>query len=80
MAHLLGAGTSRVEEIAYTTLRPFGNALVEDIILGVLHVEEDIVMLRGPALVRPRPIVVGPDDLVEERLSPEDAIQQGIVK
>src|SRR5262249_48747126 len=38
--------------------------------------EEDIVVLRWPALRRARAVVVRPDDLVDERLASEDPIQE----
>ena len=43
---------------------------------GVLDVDEDRVVLGGPAPARARAVVVGPDDLVEEALAPEDLVEQ----
>ena len=35
-------------------------------------------MLGGPAAVRAGAVVVGPDDLVEEALAPEDGVEQDL--
>src|SRR5207244_5942978 len=40
------------------------------------YVDEDRVVLRGPAPPRAAPVVVGPDDLVEEAAPAEDLVQQ----
>ena len=49
---------------------------VEQVPPRLLRVEEDGVVLGGPAVARTPPVVVGPHDLVEEALAPEDAVQQ----
>src|SRR3712207_7594850 len=41
-------------------------------------VHEDRVVLRGPPPCRPGAVVVGPDDLVEEVLAAEDAVEQDL--
>ena len=48
---------------------------VEGVASGVVHVPQEVVVLGGPAALRSRPVVVGPDDLVHERLAPEDLVQ-----
>jgi len=45
------------------------------VILGVLRVPQDVVVLRRPSFGRPCPVVVGPDDFVDERIAPEDGIE-----
>ena len=49
---------------------------VEDVVGGVFDVDEDGVVLGGPAAFGAAAVVVGPDDLVEEAGAPEDAVQQ----
>src|SRR5664279_6285314 len=44
--------------------------------LGLLDVDQDVVVLRGPAVLSPSAVVIGPDDLVEEALPTEDRIQK----
>jgi len=51
---------------------------VEEVGVGVLHVDEDVVVLGGPAAPRPRAIVVGPHDLVEEARAPEDRVAEDL--
>jgi hypothetical protein len=46
------------------------------VVFRVLGVPEDVVVLGGPPLGRPRTVVVRPDDLVYERLTPKDRIQE----
>ena len=48
---------------------------VEGIVAGVLHVDEDVIVLGRPLAASPRTIVVGPDHLVEEAFSPENAVE-----
>src|SRR5665647_2023760 len=50
--------------------------VAEDVEGGVDDVPEDRVMLGRPALSGPAPVVVGPDDLVEKRLAPEDLVKE----
>jgi hypothetical protein len=52
------------------------SAEVEVVALGVLGVDEDRVVLGGPALLRARAVVVGPADLVEEVLAAEDLVEK----
>ena len=40
------------------------------------HVGEDRVVLGGPAAARLGAVVIGPDDLVEERVAPEHLVEQ----
>ncbi len=49
---------------------------VEVVAVGVLHVDEDGVVLGGPAPARAAAEVVGPDDLVQEAVAPEDLVEQ----
>jgi hypothetical protein len=42
---------------------------------GYARVPEDVVVLRRPALLGARPVVVRPDDLVHEARAAEDLIQ-----
>src|ERR1043165_982275 len=48
----------------------------ERVPLRVLRVPEDVVVLRRPALLRARAVVVGPDDLVHERRATEDLVEE----
>src|SRR3954452_13669685 len=52
--------------------------VVEVVALGVLDVDEDRVVLGRPAPPRPAPVVVGPDDLVEEALAAEEAVERDL--
>jgi hypothetical protein len=49
---------------------------VEGVVPRVLRVEQDVVVLRGPAVPRPPAVVVCPDDLVDERAAPEYPVEQ----
>src|SRR5207247_6811364 len=49
---------------------------VERVTVGILDVDEDRVVLGGPAALRSGAVVVGPDDLVQERLAAEDLVQE----
>ena len=49
---------------------------VEVVALRILDVDEDRVVLRRPAPLRARAVVVGPDDLVQEALAAEDLVEQ----
>lgn len=44
--------------------------------LGVLHIHQDGVVLGGPAPVGARPIVIRPDQFVQEAIAAEDLIEQ----
>ena len=46
--------------------------------LGVFGVQQDVVVLGRPAVFGPAAVIVGPDDLVQEALAPEDGIQQDL--
>ena len=48
--------------------------VAEGVPLRVLGVPEDVVVFRRPPLLRPGAVVVGPDDFVEEGISPEDPV------
>jgi len=49
---------------------------VEQVALRVLDVDEDRVVLGGPAATRLGTVVVGPDQLVEEALAAEQLVEQ----
>jgi len=49
---------------------------VEEVALGVTDVDQDVVVLRGPAPGRACAVVVRPDDLVQKAVAAEDAVQQ----
>ena len=49
---------------------------VEPVGRGILHVDEDRVVLRGPAPLRAGTVVVGPDELVQEAFAPEDLVEE----
>ena len=49
---------------------------VEAVRARVLDVDEDRVVLRRPAALRARAVVVGPDDLVQEAVAAEDLVEQ----
>ena len=55
---------------------------VEEVGLRILDVDEDRVVLRRPAALGARAVVVGPDDLVEEALAAEDLVEEhlGVVR
>jgi len=44
--------------------------------VAVAHVDEDRVVLRGPAPLRPSAVVVDPDELVEEALRAEELVER----
>src|SRR6185295_9734560 len=48
---------------------------VEVVAGGVADVDEDRVVLRRPAPARAAAVVVGPDDLVEEAVAAEQAVE-----
>ena len=50
--------------------------LIEEVLLHVLHVYEDRVVLRGPAIFCAPAVVVRPDDLVQEVVATEDLVEQ----
>src|SRR5262249_35696428 len=47
----------------------------EGVAIRILRVPEDVVVLGRPSLRRARTVVVGPDDLVDERPATEDAVE-----
>jgi hypothetical protein len=49
---------------------------VEGVFLGIFDVDEDVVVFRWPLPGRPRAVIVGPDDFVQETLASEDGIEQ----
>jgi len=49
---------------------------VEPVAPGVLHVDEDRVVLGRPAALGAAPVVVGPDDLVEEAVAAEHRVEE----
>src|SRR5262249_12609355 len=51
---------------------------VEHVVQRILHVDKDVVVLGWPASRRPAAVVVGPDDLVEEALASEDAVEEDL--
>ena len=51
---------------------------VESVMRRVFDVEKDVVMLGRPTAFGLAAVVVRPDDLVDEALSPEDLIQQNL--
>ena len=55
---------------------PLDSLGVEPVAVRVLDVDEDRVVLRGPAALRLGAVVVGPDDLVQEALAAEELVEQ----
>ena len=51
---------------------------VEVVFRRVLDVHEDVVVLRGPAVLGAGAVVVGPDDLVQEALAAEDRVEHDL--
>ncbi len=51
---------------------------IEVVRLRVFHIDKDVVVLGRPAALGPCPVVVGPDDLVQERLAAEDRIEHDL--
>lgn len=50
------------------------NIVIERIVLGVFGVPEDVVMLGTPPALGSGPVVVGPDDFVDEGSSAKDTV------
>ena len=50
--------------------------IVEHVVLWVFYVDEDVVVFGRPFSSRSRPVIVGPDQLVQETLAPEDLVHQ----
>src|SRR5205085_9509344 len=51
---------------------------VEVVAPWIFDVHENRVVLSGPAPFRPRAVVVGPHDLVQEAVAPEDFVQRDL--
>ena len=55
---------------------PVDRRRVEVVSAGGFHVHQDRVVLGRPLVLRLGTVVVGPDDLVEEALPPEECVEQ----
>jgi len=51
---------------------------VERVVLRVLDVPEDVIVLGGPLLLGACAVVVSPDDLVDERVPPEQLVEEDL--
>lgn len=57
--------------------KPTVDVLGVEIVRGrVLHVNQDCVVLGWPFLLGARPVVVSPDDLIEEAFAPKQGVEQ----
>jgi hypothetical protein len=73
---LAAAGLLRADQPRGQVRDPVDVVVAVGVARRILRVPQQVVVLGRPALRGPRPVVVGPDDLVEEGGPAEDRVQQ----
>src|SRR5262249_43969853 len=57
---------------------PIDRICVEEIVPNILGIKKNVVVLRRPLARRARPVVVGPNNLVQEIFAAEDLVEQNL--